>query len=412
MTSDDSRGGFESPPASGGPTSPGGTDDRPSSAPGGGFQSPPGDRRFSISHVDEDADLSYQPPGAAEAASADVLADVPSALLEVRQSLEQYLGQAAAESVTAQGAEALTGMGNVQGVAVGLSDGDVTTGAAPGDPCLVVYVAEPASPDQVQALVAQAAGVSASSLASSVPTRGVRVGIVDAQPHRFRARPQAPAGVSVGHPKITAGTFGALVTGRSAPRDRRMLILSNNHVLANVNDAAFADPILQPGPTDGGVNPADQVGVLDRFVALKFAEPNFVDCATAWCWPDRVRAEHVYLSGGSQQFFRMSSQPIPPVLEMAVTKSGRTTQVTTGRITGIGSTINVNFAGGRTAHFQDVISVTGNSGLFSQGGDSGSLIMTNNTERRPVGLLFAGGGGTTFACRVDRVLDALDIRFL
>ena len=137
-----------------------------------------------------------------------------------------------------------------------------------------------------------------------------------------------------------------------------------------------------------------------------------MDCATAWCWPDRVRAEHVYLSGGSQQYFRMSSQPTPPVLEMAVTKSGRTTQVTTGRITGIGSTINVNFAGGRTAHFQDVISVTGNSGLFSQGGDSGSLIMTNNTERRPVGLLFAGGGGTTFACRVDRVLDALDIRFL
>jgi len=292
-----------------------------------------------------------------------------------------------------------------------VSDGDVTTGAAPGDTCLVVYVAERTSPEQVQALVAQAAGVSASSLASSVPTRAVQVGIVDAQPHRFRARP-APGGVSVGHVRITAGTIGALVTGRSAPRDRRMLILSNNHVLANVNDAAFADPVLQPGPTDGGVNPADQVGVLDRFVRLDFTAANFVDCATAWCWPDRVSLEHVYLSGGNQQHFRVGSEPIAPALEMSVTKSGRTTQVTTGRITGIGGTVNVNYTGGRTAHFQDVISITGNSGFFSQGGDSGSLIMTNNPDRRPVGLLFAGGSGTTFACRIERVLEALDIRFL
>jgi hypothetical protein len=28
----------------------------------------------------------------------------------------------------------------------------------------------------------------------------------------------------------------------------------------------------------------------------------------------------------------------------------------------------------------------------------------------PVGLLFAGGGGTTFANRIDRVLAALDIQ--
>ena len=57
--------------------------------------------------------------------------------------------------------------------------------------------------------------------------------------------------------------------------------------LANGNDAKFADPILQPGPTDGGVNPADQVGVLDRFVRLDFTAANFVDCATAWCWLPR-----------------------------------------------------------------------------------------------------------------------------
>jgi len=96
---------------------------------------------------------------------------------------------------------------------------------------------------------------------------------------------------------------------------------------------------------------------------------------------------------------------------MPVMKSGRTTQVTTGRITGISATINVRYAD-RMAHFEDAISITGDSDLFSQGGDSGSAIMTNDEQRQPVGLLFAGAGGTTYACRIDRVMDALDIRFL
>ena len=47
--------------------------------------------------------------------------------------------------------------------------------------------------------------------------------------------------------------------------------------------------------------------------------------------------------------------------------------------------------------------------FFSLGGDSGSSIWTWDAARRPVGLLFAGGGGVTFANRMDRVMTALDI---
>jgi len=66
-----------------------------------------------------------------------------------------------------------------------------------------------------------------------------------------RHRPAHP-GVSIGHYKISAGTFGAVVkdieTGNS-------LILSNNHILANGSNgqdgrAKIGDPILQPGPCD------------------------------------------------------------------------------------------------------------------------------------------------------------------
>jgi hypothetical protein len=47
-------------------------------------------------------------------------------------------------------------------------------------------------------------------------------------------------------------------------------------------------------------------------------------------------------------------------------------------------------------------------GRFSQGGDSGSLIVDAN--RRPVGLLFAGSkNGYTFANQIGQVLSALGV---
>ena len=381
---------------------------------GQGFQPPPGP--YSIFRVREDARRRYvaDPAGAAAASVsqvADVLADVPAPLRDARAHLEQQLSQAAAGPVaTALAVDAFTGIGNVQGVAIGVSQGSFTETAPPGSPCLVVYLADPAPADEVQALVAQASGVSASAASADLPTRSEVVGIIEAQAHRFLARP-APAGISVGHVKITAGTISAFFTGRTAPRDSRMLMLSNNHVLANVNNAVFGDSIVQPGPIDSGTSPANQVAVLDRFVELDFTGTNYVDCATAWCWPNRVRREHVFLTGGVQSFFLMGSQSIAPAIDIPVMKSGRTTQVTTGRITGISATINVRY-GDKMAHFEDAISITGNSGFFSQGGDSGSAILTNDDQRQPVGLLFAGAGGTTYACRIDRVMDALDIRFL
>jgi hypothetical protein len=186
-------------------------------------------------------------------------------------------------------------------------------------------------------------------------------------------------------------------------------VLSNNHVLANSNAGRYGDCIVQPGPADGGRCPADQIAILERFVPINFSGGvNYVDCATAWAWPDRVRRELIYISGGVRRFFRIGSSPTAPVVGMLVGKSGRTTQLTTGRITAVGVSVNVNY-NGRVAHFRDQISIQGLSGLFSAGGDSGSSIWTWTPERRPVALLFAGGGSVTFANRMDRVMSAVDV---
>jgi hypothetical protein len=347
---------------------------------------------------------------AALSGMADALAGVPAALLDVKGVIEEQLAQSASQTAHAHDVETFADAGNIQGVGIGLGVGaaELDGRGEPGSPVLTVYVAERTSSHQIRAVVAAAAGPQASAV-DEVPIHVVETGIIDAQPHRFRSRP-APGGISVAHFKVTAGTIGCLSRGRSAPRNARLMVLSNNHVLANSNGGAFGDCVCQPGPFDGGRCPADQIAILERFVPINFTGGcNYVDCATAWCWPDRVRRELVYLSGGSPVYFRIGSAPIAPVLGSPVGKSGRTTQLTSGRITAIGVTVNVNYGAGRVARFCDQMAIQAASGDFSAGGDSGSSIWTWDSARRPVGLLFAGGGGTTFANRMDRVVSALDI---
>jgi hypothetical protein len=254
-------------------------------------------------------------------------------------------------------------------------------------------------------------GVSAASSDTATPINIVVTGPIDAQPHRFRIRP-APGGVSVGHFRITCGTLGVLATGLRAPRDRRLLILSNNHVLANSNASAYGDPILQPGACDGGTNPADRIAIRENFIPINFAGgTNYVDAACGWAWSNLVRRDLVYWSGGPR-YFRVSSVPRGCARGMIVGKTGRTTQLKRGQIVDCNATVRVNYGGGRSALFRDQIVIQGIGAAFSAGGDSGSLIWTWDGTRNPVGLLFAGSSTHTIGNKIGRVLAMLDIRLI
>lgn len=101
-----------------------------------------------------------------------------------------------------------------------------------------------------------------------VPTDIIEVGRLEAQlTPRDRYRPQIPSGVTIGHYKVTAGTLGVMVFDRTTGEP---LILSNNHVLANSNEALIGDPILQPGPTDHGARPDDVIAQLLRFERIYY----------------------------------------------------------------------------------------------------------------------------------------------
>jgi len=95
---------------------------------------------------------------------------------------------------------------------------------------------------------------------------------VDPQ-HHARLRPARPGG-SIGHHRITAGTFGAVVY---YGQRREPVLLSNNHVLANSTNgrdgrARRGDPILQPGPYDGG-QPQDAIAHLLKYIPVETYRP-------------------------------------------------------------------------------------------------------------------------------------------
>lgn len=217
------------------------------------------------------------------------------------------------------------------------------------------------------------------------------------------ARP-VPIGISTGHPDITAGTIGARVKDDAG----NLYALSNNHVYADSNDARLWDNVVQPGSLDGGSLPEDEIGRLADFIRIDFAGANnIVDAAIALT--DSSLLDTSTMPGG---YGPPNMATRTAYIDQAVQKCGRTTGCTSGYISEISVTLNVCYEGtifvcSKYARFVDQIGIS--PGTFSSGGDSGSLIVTNDAARNPVALLFAGSSSLTFGNPIDAVLSSLDI---
>lgn len=306
--------------------------------------------------------------------------------------------------------ESLLDKDHVVGVGVGYK---ITDGATTSTPSIMVLVTEKVPGDML------AGSDVVPSSVDSQPTDVLEVGYlfagggdhvglaepsptplqeVDAQTLAKRVRPVRP-GYSVGHYKVTAGTVGAGCYDL-APlpgKPPRYYVLSNNHVLANSNDARIGDPVYQPGTFDGGTA-ADAIGRLARYVPIRFdGTCNYVDAAVAEVPFDTIDRS-IYWSG------HPTTAAATAQVGMLLKKTGRTTHFTTGRVTAVNATVNVNFGGGKVARFCNQI-VTSD---MSAGGDSGSLVL--DWSNRPVGLLFAGSSAATILNPIAAVQLALRVR--
>ncbi len=270
---------------------------------------------------------------------------------------------------------------------------------------------------------------------------------------RDRFRPNIPAGVSIGHFRVTAGTLGAVVFDRNTGEP---LLLSNNHVLADSNQADIGDAILQPGPTDHGLRPDDEVAKLHRFEQLRFYSegggptppttspplfpPGGCDIVELFVSVGNVLGK---LSGSSKRLTsvqtpKIQSSDLPiypnrvdaalarpnnpmlfqqsiaaigrpngtrvPQLGMEVRKHGRTTGYTEGSVTLLNATVDVSYGEDLSARFIGQVITT----PMSQGGDSGALIIERDSLNA-VGLLFAGSRRATIFTPIDTVLDVMEI---
>ena len=195
-----------------------------------------------------------------------------------------------------------------------------------------------------------------------------------------------------------SGTLGALITDGT-----NQYILSNNHVLGRSNQAVAGEDVSQPGLIDNNCNIATVVADFTGFAPLG---PSNVDAAVAQLRPGQMDS-----SGSIEDIGVPSSSIQNATVGLGVAKSGRTTGFTTGSVTSINTSVTVQYTascgGGKKTNitFTNQIVIGGSS--FSAGGDSGSLIVTNNAAHNPVGLLFAGSSTSTIANPIGQVLTQL-----
>ncbi len=199
------------------------------------------------------------------------------------------------------------------------------------------------------------------------------------------------------------GTLGALVQDQN----KDLYILSNNHVLAESDQARAGDTIVQPALIDLNCNPqaGRPVGSLRYVVPLESARTN-VDAALAAATPA------VDPGGGILQLGSPANGQLSPAApaagsgevltasqlnQLRVVKSGRTTGLTCSTVNTIDLSVQVDYyydcAETRPSYTKTYTNQIGIPGAgFADSGDSGALVL-DSSNAQPVGLFFASGGG-------------------
>lgn len=238
--------------------------------------------------------------------------------------------------------------------------------------------------------------------------------VQQAGPPTRRFNRPVPIGVSIlnQNDQCAAGTLGC----RCKAKDGRLFILSNNHVVSQQNAGLKnIDPICQPGPLDlpqpinCNIIPTDVIGTMTDFqivglytpaAAFQTAPVNVMDAGVAVTPVGQV--DVCTPIGGYGTPSRFPQENLYP--GMPVMKYGRTTSFTRGKIVTLNSEVILAYSVA-FARFRGCINIqtSTRTPAFGGPGDSGSLVVTQS-DRRPIGILFAGGGFDTLLNPISPVL--------
>jgi hypothetical protein len=197
------------------------------------------------------------------------------------------------------------------------------------------------------------------------------------------------------------GTLGALV----ADRNSSLFVLSNNHVLAESDQARSGDTIVQPALVDLNCNPqaGRSIGSLRYVVPIQSSQTN-VDAALAAATPAVDSSGAILqlgppvdggLSPGAPAAGTGEALTANLLNQLRVVKSGRTTGLTCSTVNTVNLSVQVDYyydcAETRPYYTKTYVNQIGMPGVsFADSGDSGALVL-DAANAEPVGLFFASG---------------------
>ena len=224
-------------------------------------------------------------------------------------------------------------------------------------------------------------------------------------------------------------TIGCRLKDRVPSPNTGYFALSNNHVFArlngvNIDGSIFAnsvrvgEEVQQPaqGEFINCLKTGLQIGTLSDWELYRYAggegsdfrlsaPPNIIDAAIAAVTPNTMD-----FNPPTDTYGAISRNPITASIGLKIQKVGRTTFWTHGTVVGINGIIFIPDGAQSSLHTRCIITERATSGIFSAGGDSGSLVVTE-VANRPVGLVFAGAGdnSTSVICPMGPILDRFNL---
>ena len=181
------------------------------------------------------------------------------------------------------------------------------------------------------------------------------------------------------------------------------------------------EQIIQPGLADLNCNVYASLNLVGDVVSATSLEPTMLGSEPGWDRPvgnvdaavASATATMVSPDGAILGIGLIDPSPVDAFPGQLVTKSGRTTGVTSSRVDATNVTMSVGYSdypGGPQAfirEFYGQIVIKNRRNKFLAPGDSGSLAVEEGTLR-PVALLFAGGNSIALANPAQDVLDYFD----
>jgi hypothetical protein len=275
-------------------------------------------------------------------------------------------------------------------------------GLPPGIPSVFLVGRAAGNPHSAAALhiLLNGAGFSSSGLQNqAVQTGYVQMGSSGGNANDYDSRKDSGGKEYVND--CCGGTLGALVTDRNG----NLYILSNNHVLAESDQARAGDTVVQPALVDLNCNPqaGRSVGSLRYVVPLKSGQTN-VDAALAAATPAVDGTGAILQLGPAVNGVLTAAAPAAGegealtaglLNQLRVVKSGRTTGLTCSTVNTVDLSVQVDYyydcAETQPYYTKTYVNQIGMPGAsFADSGDSGALVLDAGNAQ-PVGMFFASG---------------------